>query len=148
MKCLTTALFFVLLSTIAFAKPMGRRRHHGANHADNDLTRRGPNRTRLGSWRPRDWSSESSSRESSESSESQSSEESTEVTATRVTTTDGSTFTSEPNTLITDGRVDLSTPPAATRAPPVPGTSPGCVTQCFTKDIATNVPITENRGDN
>ncbi|KAM6901141.1 uncharacterized protein PEZ65_019321 [Lycodopsis pacificus] len=166
MQFLITALAIVLVSTTASAKPIGWPRHHDADIADNDLTQGwldGNNRS-PGSSRYEDSSSESrESSESSESSESRSSEESSQedlftdqttpvvidTATTTIATVDGSTSTPEPDTVTTDeSTVRVTSPPPATPATPVASTSPGCVTHCFTVEIPTAAPITENRGDN
>lgn len=73
---------------------------------------------------------------SSESSESQSSEEAviTDQTTQVMHSTD------EPNM--------TATPKPVTKTTPVVDTTLGDVTHCFTEEIPTTAPVTENRGDN
>lgn len=123
-----------------------------------------------GSFSESDQSSDSSAQESADSSESRSSEESskevvitqtTRATTTRTMTTDSmitfavtdvttgemSTSTLEPEIDTDRPVVAETTPPAGTPTTPAPESSTG-VTHCVTKDIPTEGPITENRGDN
>ncbi|XP_040914121.1 secretory calcium-binding phosphoprotein 8 [Toxotes jaculatrix] len=172
MKLLTAALVIILLTTIS-AKPFRSHRLHDADISDSHMRRRWPdghNRfLRLAesssyehSSPESDESAKSSDSSQSNSSDDDSSEEVTDqtpppvttdamtttaVTTTAVTTTaaittvtmeDNSTITTEPGTMNTNMPIE-TTPVTMT---------PGNVTLCVTKDIPTEPPITENRGDN